>query len=116
TLEGVVDLPFQFVAPPGVALGGEIIIEGDISATVAVPAPSWVIDPDAAESEFPEPEIQVFAESSSGFFSINLDRDDSGALFVSHLQYNDMNSPPPYFELSPGDCTVTEELVETTGP
>ena len=113
SVDGVVNLPFQFVAPPGIALGGEFSIEGDVSATVNVPPPYWEVDPNAPK-EFPE--VEVFAQASNAFLSLSLDRDDGGALFVSHLQYHDMLGPPPYFELKPSDCTVSATLVETTGP
>jgi hypothetical protein len=118
SVDGVVNLPFTFVAPPGVVLGGEFTVDGDMSATVQVPAPHWVIDPDAANAEFAEPEVQAVTQMQDAFFSISLDRDDSGALFVSFFQYHDfeLGFASPFFQPAPGDCTVSETLVETTGP
>lgn len=110
-LTGAVEVPFGEVAPPGVTLGGEIVMAGAVDATLEFGPPFWWVRPGETDPDFPEPELQTFGQASDEFYSLNLDRDDKGNLYATFFTYQQF-----VFELSPDSCTVTEELVETTGP
>lgn len=110
-LTGAVEVPFGEVAPPGVTLGGEIVVTGGVDATLEFGPPFWWARPGETDADFPEPELQTYGETSDEFYSLNLDREEGGGLQVTFFTYQQFIFEPP-----PGACSVTEELVETTGP
>jgi hypothetical protein len=110
-LTGAVEVPFGEVAPPGVTLGAELVVTGDIDATLELGPPLWWVRPGQTDPDFPEPELQAFALTPDEFYSLNLDRDEDGSLYATFFTFQRYTFEPPT-----GACSVTEQLVETTGP
>ena len=119
TMAGRIGFSHNDFPPPGITLGGEVVVGGDIEAELTVDVVDWVVRPDDSDPAFALSELSASTMAGETFHHLDFGRGPSGELYVMSFQFSDPEVTGfnfPYFEFEPGECPATEELVQTTGP